>query len=86
MSESMASADRIDPARSRRTRVRIHVAGTATRGYEAETTVEFGWDADDELFDDDAAAERLAEWLAEADAVARDEIERRLAADGGKDG
>ena len=71
MSEATASV---------RTRVRINVAKTATKGYTADTTVEVEWAGLTEEGDADTDG-RLGEMLALADRHARDEIARRAALD-----
>ncbi len=61
-----------------RTRVRIGVERTATKGYVHSTTVELEWLGDE---DDAAMDDRLAELLADADMVARREIRARMRRD-----
>jgi hypothetical protein len=66
-----------------RTRVRVNVAKTATKGYTPDTTVEVEWmsSGDEPAAMDGTAAERLRDWLEDADNIARNEIERREKAD-----
>lgn len=59
-----------------RSRVRVNVAKTATKGYTSDTTVEVEWFGADAEWDVDAR-QRLAELLETSDDIARSEIGRR---------
>lgn len=59
-----------------RSRVRINVAKTATKGYTSDTTVEVEWFGADAEWDADGR-ERLTELLETSDDIARSEIGRR---------
>lgn len=63
-----------------RTRVRVNIAKTATKGYTTDTTVEIEWTGT-EAQPDAVALGRLVEQLERTDRIACEEIARREALD-----